>query len=53
MLRDRQDQVFEDYVAGVQERMKREGKIKIYEDVLDSLPEEEEPQIPGGLNLPG
>jgi peptidyl-prolyl cis-trans isomerase D len=53
MLRDRQDQVFEDYVAGVQERMKREGKIKIYEDVLDSLPEEEEPQVPGGLNLPG
>jgi peptidyl-prolyl cis-trans isomerase D len=53
LLRDRQDQVFEDYVAGVQERMKREGKIKIYEDVLDSLPEEEEPQVPGGLNLPG
>ena len=53
MLRDRQDQVFEDYIASVQERMKREGKIKIYEDVLDSLPEEEEPQVPGGLNLPG
>jgi peptidyl-prolyl cis-trans isomerase D len=53
MLRDRQDQVFEDYIASVQERMKREGKIKIYQDVLDSLPEEEEPQIPGGLNLPG
>jgi parvulin-like peptidyl-prolyl isomerase len=52
LLRDRQDQVFEDYVASVQERMKREGKIKIYEDVLDSLPEEEEPQVPGGLNLP-
>jgi len=53
LLRDRQDQVFEDYVATVQERMKREGKIKIYEDVLDSLPEEEEPQIPGGMKLPG
>ena len=53
MLRDRQDQVFEDYVTSVQERMKREGKIKIYDDVLDALPEEEEPQVPGGLNLPG
>jgi peptidyl-prolyl cis-trans isomerase D len=53
LLRDRQDQVFEDYVAGVQEKMKRDGKIKIYDDVLDALPEEEEPQVPGGLNLPG
>jgi len=53
MLRDRQDQVFDDYISSVQEKMKRDGKIKIYDDVLDSLPEEEEPQTPGGLNLPG
>ena len=52
LLRERQDQVFEDYVATVQEKMKREGKIKIYDDVLDALPEEEEPPIPGGLNFP-
>jgi len=56
MLSERQGQVFEDYVAGVQERMKREGKIKIYDDVLATLEEDEEPApppiIPGGLNLP-
>jgi peptidyl-prolyl cis-trans isomerase D len=56
MLSERQGQVFEDYVAGVQERMKREGKIKIYENVLATLEEDEEPapppMIPGGLNFP-
>ncbi|MFN2530636.1 MAG: SurA N-terminal domain-containing protein [Pyrinomonadaceae bacterium] len=54
MLSTRQDQVFEDYVAAVQERMKREGKIKIYNDVLATL-EEDEPNaapLPGGLNFP-
>ena len=52
MMSQRQSQVFEDYVAGVEERMKREGKIKIYEEVLDALPEEEEPGLPAGLNFP-
>jgi peptidyl-prolyl cis-trans isomerase D len=52
MIGERQSQVFEDYVSGVQEKMKRDGKIKIYDDVLDALPEDEEPVIPGGLNLP-
>ena len=52
MLSERQNQVFEDYVASVQEKMKRDGKIKIYDDVLDTLPEDEEPAIPGGLNFP-
>ena len=52
MMSERQSQIFEDYVAGVQERMKREGKIKIYEDVLDALPEDEEPGLPAGLNFP-
>lgn len=53
MISERQSQVFEDYIAGVQERMKREGKIKIYQDVLDTaLPEsEDEPSMPG-LNFP-
>ncbi len=37
MMSERQDQVFEDYIAGVQQRMKQEGKIKIYEDVLAQL----------------
>jgi peptidyl-prolyl cis-trans isomerase D len=55
MIGERQDQVFEDYVAGVQQRMKQQGKIKIYDDVLAQLEEAEpaaEPSLPGGLNLP-
>ncbi|HEV8366463.1 MAG TPA: peptidyl-prolyl cis-trans isomerase [Pyrinomonadaceae bacterium] len=52
MISERQSQVFEDYVSSVQEKMKRDGKIKIYQDVLDALPEEEEPALPGGINFP-
>jgi peptidyl-prolyl cis-trans isomerase D len=52
MISERQSQVFEDYIMAVQQKMKNDGRIKIYEDVLDALPEEEEPAIPGGLNLP-
>jgi len=55
MMSERQDQVFEDYIAGVQQRMKRDGKIKIYEDVLAQMEEAEpaaEPGLPGGLNFP-
>jgi peptidyl-prolyl cis-trans isomerase D len=55
MMSERQDQVFEDYVAGVQQRMKQNGKIKIYEDVLAQLDEGEpaaEPGLPPGLNFP-
>jgi parvulin-like peptidyl-prolyl isomerase len=54
MLGERQNQVFGDYVAAVQERMKREGKIKIYDDVLASM-EQDEPAastLPPGLNFP-
>jgi peptidyl-prolyl cis-trans isomerase D len=43
-LRERQDQVYEDYVSAVVARMKQDGKIKINQTVLDSI-EEEEPQI--------
>jgi hypothetical protein len=45
--------VFEDYIAGVQQRMKRDGKIKIYDKVLAQLEEEEpaaEPGLPGGFS---
>jgi parvulin-like peptidyl-prolyl isomerase len=55
MMSERQDQVFEDYVAGVQQRMKQDGKIEIYEKVLAQLDEGEpaaEPILPGGLNFP-
>lgn len=55
MLSARQTQVFEDYIAGVEQRMKQNGKIKIYEDVLTRLDESEpaaEPGLPAGLNFP-
>jgi parvulin-like peptidyl-prolyl isomerase len=55
MVSERQDQVFEDYVAGVQQRMKQDGDIKIYDKVLAQLDEGEsaaEPILPGGLNFP-
>ncbi len=58
MLRDRQSQVFEDYITRARDRMKREGKIEIDEDVLKRL-EESEPAaqplpggLPAGLNFP-
>ena len=52
MISERQNQVFEDYIAGVQQKMKQDGSIKIYDDVLATLPEDEEPALPGGLNFP-
>jgi parvulin-like peptidyl-prolyl isomerase len=55
MLSERQDQVFEDYIGGVQQRMKQQGKIEIHNDVLAQLDESEpaaEPVFPGGLNFP-
>jgi hypothetical protein len=44
MLTQRQNQVFEDYIASVQQRMKQAGKIKIYQDVMARL-EEDEPEV--------
>jgi peptidyl-prolyl cis-trans isomerase D len=55
LISERQDQVFEDYVAGVERRMKQNGDITIYEKVLAQLEESEpsaEPILPGGLNFP-
>jgi peptidyl-prolyl cis-trans isomerase D len=57
LLGTRQNQVFEDYIAKVQEKMKQDGKIKIYEDVLKELDEQQaasapEPALPPGLNFP-
>jgi peptidyl-prolyl cis-trans isomerase D len=50
MMSERQDQVFEDYIAGVQQRMKKDGKIQIYQNVLDQLEEPAaEPNLPGGF----
>lgn len=44
MLSARQNQVFEDYITAVQNRMKQEGKIKIYQDVLTAM-EQSEPEF--------
>jgi peptidyl-prolyl cis-trans isomerase D len=55
MLGERQNQVFEDYVAGVQRRMNQDGDIKIYDEVLTELEQSEpaaEPIMPGGFTLP-
>ena len=54
MLKNRQDQVYEDYVAGAVARMKREGKVKIYTDILDSIEEDEPapPPQPGDRDFP-
>ncbi len=44
LLSAKQNQLFEDYIAAVQQRMKQNGKIKVYQDVLASM-EEEEPEV--------
>lgn len=41
LLKDRQNQVFEDYIGATQARMKRDGKITIYQDVLAKMEEDE------------
>ncbi|HEX8176106.1 MAG TPA: SurA N-terminal domain-containing protein [Pyrinomonadaceae bacterium] len=50
-LSERRNQVFDDYINAIQVRMQREGKIKVYEDVLarmaDSDPSAgQRPRIP-------
>ncbi len=44
MLATKQNQIFEDYISAVQQRMKQDGKIKVYPEVLASL-EESEPEV--------
>ena len=43
-LRDQQEQVWQDYIAAAITRMKTEGRVKIYQAVLDNM-QEAEPQI--------
>ena len=57
LLGARQNQVFEDYITSVQQKMKQNGKIEIYEDVLKELDESQaasapEPALPPGFNFP-
>ncbi len=41
---ERKNQVFDDYVSALQESLKRDGKIKVYKEVFDSI-QEDEPEI--------
>lgn len=43
-LTERKNQVFEDYLTAVQNRMEQDGKIKIYKDVLAGMQDEEAPE---------
>lgn len=44
MLEARQNQIYGDYLSAVEQRMKQDGKIKVYQDVLAAL-EESAPDI--------
>ena len=51
LLSTRQSQVFDDYIAAVQQRMKQDGQIRIYDEVLAKIEEAQaqvapRPQIP-------
>ena len=55
LLGARQNQVFEDYISAVEQRMKRDGKITVYDEVLARMDESipaAEPNLPPGLNFP-
>src|SRR5262249_45369190 len=45
-LSERKNQVFEDYLNYILGKMKQEGSIKIYKEVLDSVREEEPEALP-------
>ena len=46
LISERQNQIWNDYVATVQDKLKRQGRIKIYKEVLDTLEEEEPAAAP-------
>jgi peptidyl-prolyl cis-trans isomerase D len=55
LLNTRRTDVFEDYVSSIRARLDREGKVKIYEDVLARAAEEDEaaaPPSPFGNTMP-
>ena len=45
-ISDRKNQVFEDYLTTAMNRMKQAGKIRIYQDVLDTIAEDEPQAAP-------
>ena len=44
MLSGKQSQIYEDYISAVLQRMKQDGKIRIYTDVINNL-EDSEPEV--------
>lgn len=55
MMTERQAQVFDDYVEAVEQRMRRDEEIKVYNEVLAQLDQSEpaaEPMLPPGFNIP-
>ena len=52
MLGERQNQVFDDYIAAVTQRLKQAGKIKIYTEVLSRMEEDEPAAEPAQPQLP-
>jgi peptidyl-prolyl cis-trans isomerase D len=56
LLTTRRNDVFEDYVSSMRARLDREGKVKIYEDVLARAATDDEaaaPPSPFGGTIPG
>jgi peptidyl-prolyl cis-trans isomerase D len=53
LLNTRRNDVFDDYVSAVRARLDRDGKVKIYEDVLARNADEEEAAAPPPFRLPG
>jgi hypothetical protein len=49
---ERKNQVFEDYLNSVLSRMKTEGTVEIYKDVLDTIREEEPEAARSAYNYP-
>ena len=43
-MTERKNQVFGDYLNNVLARMKQEGTVKIYKDVLANMQDSEEPE---------
>lgn len=53
LLNTRRNDVFDDYVTATRARLERDGKVKVYEDVLARNADPEENNMPTSLRIPG
>jgi peptidyl-prolyl cis-trans isomerase D len=53
MLTTRRNDVFDDYVTAIRARLDRDGKVKIYDDVLARNADEDEAAAPPPFRVPG